>query len=188
MKLLFILAVLAAAAYLSAGQLFSASPGQDGSSGTLSDKLAAWLPQQKIEQAAQSLLSNVDTKLAKFQQQLETNQGKQIVTLEEKLKALQAKLDIQDQAMSELKLMLASFSEKQAVFDQEYATLAAANHVENNSLSKVGQASTHLAQTAQTSQDNAQISDNKQRMNRQAVLQDIAQRMNRRSLTAISGN
>jgi hypothetical protein len=183
MKLIFILAVLSAGGYLAAplilGDSFGDSFGESFGEGFSEsvDDMSSWLPQQKIEQAAQNLLTDVDTKLEAFTQKLQSKQTGHITELEGKLEALQAKLNIQDQAISEQKLMLDSFASTQQ-------TLPEKNKVPAQLIAQPVLAPEQKIGN-QAVADNSGIKTVSPSINRQAWLQDIAQRNNQRSLLAV---
>jgi len=185
MKILFSIAVLVAVIYLFMPQ-------------NAVEKLSSFLPKQQIEQAAETVLSDVDQRLEQFKSELLIKQNNRITNLENQLATLQEQFDVQED-----KINLAIMQNKEQVLLTKQLTvqtqniasetiltetttepqlLASANsHIESNTSTKIN---------TDTEIDNTdiavEVSAKQQAIKRQAYLQDLAERMNRTSLHALT--
>jgi hypothetical protein len=187
MKTLFISIVLMAIAYLAMPQVAI-------------DKFKAYLPQQKVEQAAGNLLADVDTKLDSFKQTLSKRQESRISVLEEKIAIVERKLSQSSTFVNALAHSKNSSDQKIAsVLDEQFAAVPklaskqqlGKSYNYDELLSKAN-AKTALAAnydanyTLITQSGNKALESKKQRMDRQAFLQELAERMNKTSLLALT--
>lgn len=159
MKILFAIVVLIAASYLILPK----------------DKLkelSLFLPKNQIEQAADTLLTDVDQKLEQFKIKLLMNKDTRITQLEKQLATLQAQLIAQEE-----KIKLASIQSK----DQ------AAQPLPVKSLPVKESLSTPPKQLTASNIDlSIKESDKQRAINRQAYLQDLVERMNKTSLLTLT--
>jgi len=179
MKTLFILIVLIAIAYLAMPPV------------TI-DKFKTYLPQQKIEQAAQSLLTNVDTKLNDFKQTLSKRQENRISVLEEKIALLERKISPNNTSLHTLAQSKKKSANNTVSSPMEQLALNA-RKIENteqlgnshNYDELLSKANAKTALAANVLVKNTAES-NKISMNRQTLLQELAERMNKASLHALT--
>ena len=174
MKTLFIVLVLMAAAYLLVPK-------------STFDSMSKLLPSQKIEQAASTLLSNVDKKLEAFKQNLTAEREQQVSNLENKIAQLEQKVAAMEslqpddnegeKAANKNEMLNTSTS-----IDINLADKPALQFDENVAI----QASERLQPYENNEPIETTQIDNEKIINRKAALQDIAERMNRTSLMALT--
>lgn len=169
MKTFFAISVLIAVIYLAFPQ-------------AITDKVNQYMPQRKIEQAATSLLSQVDQKLNKIKLELAEKQEQRIRLLEDKLTQLQQQIASNQQATNNL---LAVSSQQ----PNEQQTQLSVNSGDNDNYSVSAQPILPITQIAppQIQPDHGVTAD-KLSTKRQAMLKDIAERMNQASLLAAFNN
>lgn len=159
MKILFAIAVLIAASYLILPK----------------DKLkelSLFLPKNQIEQAADTLLTDVDQKLEQFKIKLLMNKDTRITQLEKQLATLQAQFIAQKE-----KIKLASIQLKEQ----------AAQPLPVKYLPVKESLSTPPKQLTASNIDlSIKESDKQRAINRQAYLQDLVERMNKTSLLTLT--
>lgn len=159
MKILFAIVVLIAASYLILPK----------------DKLkelSLFLPKNQIEQAADTLLTDVDQKLEQFKIKLLMNKDTRITQLEKQLATLQAQFIAQEE-----KIKLTSIQSK----EQAAQPLPVKHLPVKNSLSTPPK-----QLTASNIDLSIKESDKQRAINRQAYLQDLVERMNKTSLLTLT--
>ena len=165
MKILFTLVVLIAGVYLilPKDQL---------------KKLALFLPQNQIEQAAETVLSDVDQKLEQFKTKHLMNKDSRISQLEKQLATLQAQFVAQEE-----KYKLADIEHKA----QALQLLSAEKLLAKNQYVSAEPLSTQPKQPVANHIDSSIKETDKQRaIKRQAYLQDLVARMNKTSLLTLT--
>jgi hypothetical protein len=185
MKTLFILIVISASVYLllpdkSVGNMLN----------SLTENFSKHLPQNKIENAAEKLLAQVDNKLKSFETSINTAQKTKISALENEILALKKvqQLTIKKNMAQDVNVNSENKDDRLAKSSQlgSRALVAKAN-VKVSPMktirdeSKRNQSKALSAQKVMTAK-NAK----KWQLQRQASLQDIAQRMNETSLQALT--
>jgi hypothetical protein len=143
------------------------------------EKLSTFMPKQQIEQAAETVLSDVDQRLEQFKSELLIKQNNRITKLEEQITNLQDKLHTQAEQI------------KLAVIENKEQALLAKQSTEQtqNVASEIisTETTTEPQLLASASTDIAvEESAKQQAIKRQAYLQDLAERMNRTSLHALT--
>ncbi|MFT7005660.1 MAG: mevalonate kinase [Colwellia sp.] len=154
MKILFTLIVLMASVYL----LVPKDELQ---------KLTLFLPQNQIEQAAETVLSDVDKKLEQFKAKLLSNKDSRITQLETQLATLQAQLVAQEEKYKLADSQNNEQAQQELPVAQPLLTHAKALVTNDTKLS-------------------IQESDKQRAIKRQAYLQDLVERMNKTSLLTLT--
>jgi predicted RNA-binding protein Jag len=154
MKILFTLIVLIASVYLLAPK-------------DVLQKLTLFLPQNQIEQAAETVLSDVDKKLEQFKAKLLGSKDSRITQLEKQLATLQAQLVAQE---------------------EKYKLADSQNNEKAQQPLPVAQLLLTQAKALVTNNTNLSIeeSDKQRAIKRQAYLQDLVERMNKTSLLTLT--
>jgi predicted RNA-binding protein Jag len=154
MKILFTLIVLIASVYLLAPK-------------DVLQKLTLFLPQNQIEQAAETVLSDVDKKLEQFKAKLLGSKDSRITQLEKQLSTLQAQLVAQE---------------------EKYKLADSQNNEQAQQPLPVAQPLLTQAKALVTDNTNLSIeeSDKQRAIKRQAYLQDLVERMNKTSLLTLT--
>lgn len=154
MKILFTLIVLIASVYLLAPK-------------DVLQKLTLFLPQNQIEQAAETVLSDVDKKLEQFKAKLLGSKDSRITQLEKQLATLQAQLVAQE---------------------EKYKLADSQNNEQAQQPLPVAQPLLTQAKALVTDNTNLSIeeSDKQRAIKRQAYLQDLVERMNKTSLLTLT--
>jgi predicted RNA-binding protein Jag len=154
MKILFTLIVLIASVYLLAPK-------------DVLQKLTLFLPQNQIEQAAETVLSDVDKKLEQFKAKLLGSKDSRITQLEKQLSTLQAQLVAQE---------------------EKYKLADSQNNEKAQQPLPVAQPLLTQAKALVTNNTNLSIeeSDKQRAIKRQAYLQDLVERMNKTSLLTLT--
>jgi predicted RNA-binding protein Jag len=154
MKILFTLIVLIASVYLLAPK-------------DVLQKLTLFLPQNQIEQAAETVLSDVDKKLEQFKAKLLGSKDSRITQLEKQLATLQAQLVAQE---------------------EKYKLADSQNNEQAQQPLPVAQPLLTQAKALVTNNTNLSIeeSDKQRAIKRQAYLQDLVERMNKTSLLTLT--
>jgi len=177
MKILFSIAVLVAVIYLFLPQ-------------NSLEKLSSFMPKQQIEQAAETVLNDVDQRLEQFKSELLIKQNNRITSLEQQLSTLQEQFDVQED-----KINLAIMQNKEQVLLTKQLTVQTQKIASETILTEtttepqlLASASTKI--NTDTEIDNTdiavEVSAKQQAIKRQAYLQDLAERMNRTSLHALT--
>jgi predicted RNA-binding protein Jag len=154
MKILFTLIVLIASVYL----LVPKDELQ---------KLTLFLPQNQIEQAAETVLSDVDKKLEQFKAKLLGSKDSRITQLEKQLARLQAQLVAQEEKYKLADSQNNEQAQQPLPVAQPLLTQAKALVTNNTKLS-------------------IEESDKQRAIKRQAYLQDLVERMNKTSLLTLT--
>jgi len=154
MKILFTLIVLIASLYLLVPKVEL-------------QKLTLFLPQNQIEQAAETVLSDVDKKLEQFKTKLLMNKDSRITQLEKQLATLQDKLVAQEEQYKLADSQNNEQAQQYLLVEQPLLTNAKEPFVNNTNLS-------------------IEESDKQRAIKRQAYLQDLVERMNKTSLLTLT--
>lgn len=151
------------------------------------EQIKQYLPQHKIEKAAENLLNNVDDKLEQFKTELLQTKDHRINELEQQLATLQAQFiakEVQDKSLKE-QHTLTSNEKGVVAFEVQTSPLAQTQYISSEpkvTLSDIG------SQQQNLSNSDVMIKhvDKQKVIKIQASLQDIAQRMNETSLLALT--
>ncbi|MCJ8293948.1 MAG: hypothetical protein MJK15_06030 [Colwellia sp.] len=165
MKVLFAIIVLIASAYLILPK-------------DALNKLTLFLPQNQIEKAAETVLSDVDKKLEQFKIELSSKKDIRIKKLEDQLTTLKTQFIAQEK-----KFYLAEIQRNEQVLQQFPVEKTPAK----NQYAAAEALTTHPKQPLTDNIDNVIEETDKQRtIKRQAYLQDLVDRMNKTSLLTLT--
>jgi hypothetical protein len=141
-------------------------------------KLAQYLPQNQIEQAAETVLSDVDKKLEQFKTKLSMDKNSRISQLEQQLATLQTQIVAQQE-----KDKLADIQDNEPTIQQ----LPVEQPLAQNQYATDKPLSINPKKLAANNTDlSIKESDKQRAIKRQAYLQDLVERMNKTSLLTLT--
>lgn len=141
-------------------------------------KLALFLPQNQIEQAAETVLSDVDKKLEQFKVKLLMNKDSRISHLEKQLATLQTQFAAQEEKYKSAEVKYNEQAIQQLPVEQSLA---------QNQYTPSEPLSTDPKELVANNIDLSSKESDKQRaIKRQAYLQDLVERMNKTSLLTLT--
>ncbi len=141
-------------------------------------KLAQFLPQHQIEQAAETVLSDVDQKLEQFKAKLLLDKDSRISQLEKQLTTLQAQFVAQEEKYKLANIQNNEPAHQRLPVEQPFAQVQYAT---------TEPLSTPPKQLVANNIDSSIKETDKQRaIKRQAYLQDLVERMNKTSLLTLT--